>query len=325
MREERGNEMRQMKGKISKFETREDSEDLYISGYFAVFGSDYELWPGATESVADTAFDGALSDDIRCLADHETRLVLGRTRAGTLTLKTDSRGLWGEVGINRNDMDAMNLYERVKRGDVDQCSFGFDILDEEFEDRGNEVHWTIKKVKLYEVSIVTFPAYTETSVSARKSQIRDAAQAQPGSLAGTDVRKTERRMKMALRALLLRSRLDKKKKSWRSCGDRTRTSLRGKRNWRLRSEEMTEETTEEERKEVEDQTEAFQKEKEEHEQKTGELEREEERIEGEVKEEEARSAVPPQPVAPAGPAAGAPQTERKGERTMTMRGKDLRT
>lgn len=68
-------------------------------------------------------------------------------------------------------MDAMNLYERVKRGDVDQCSFGFDILDEEFEDRGNEVHWTIKKVKLYEVSIVTFPAYTETSVSARKSQI----------------------------------------------------------------------------------------------------------------------------------------------------------
>ena len=171
MREERGNEMRQMKGKISKFETREDSEDLYISGYFAVFGSDYELWPGATESVADTAFDGALSDDIRCLADHETRLVLGRTRAGTLTLKTDSRGLWGEVRINRNDMDAMNLYERVKRGDVDQCSFGFDILDEEFEDRGNEVHWTIKKVKLYEVSIVTLPAYTETSVSARKSQI----------------------------------------------------------------------------------------------------------------------------------------------------------
>lgn len=46
MREERGNEMRQMKGKISKFETREDSEDLYISGYFAVFGSDYELGQG---------------------------------------------------------------------------------------------------------------------------------------------------------------------------------------------------------------------------------------------------------------------------------------
>ena len=54
---------------------------------------------------------------------------------------------------------------------MDQCSFGFDILDEEFEDRGSSVHWTIRKVKLYEVSVVTFPAYEETSVSARKRQL----------------------------------------------------------------------------------------------------------------------------------------------------------
>ena len=127
--------------------------------------------PGAVESIADTAFDGALADDIRCLIDHETRLVLGRNKAGTLTLKVDTRGLWGEVRINPNDQDAVNLYERVKRGDVDQCSFGFDILDEEFEDRGDTVKWTIKKVKLYEVSVVTFPAYEETSVSARKRQL----------------------------------------------------------------------------------------------------------------------------------------------------------
>ena len=67
----------------------------------------------------------------------------------------------------------MNLYERVKRVDVDQCSFGFDILDEEFEDRGETVHWTIKKVKLYEVSVVTFPAYEETSVTARSKQLSE--------------------------------------------------------------------------------------------------------------------------------------------------------
>lgn len=73
--------------------------------------------------------------------------------------------------INENDQDAVNLYERVKRRDVDQCSFGFDILDEEFEDRGDTVKWTIKKVKLYEVSVVTFPAYEDTSVSARKRQL----------------------------------------------------------------------------------------------------------------------------------------------------------
>lgn len=161
----------QARSSKSKFETREADGEMYISGYFAVFNSEYEIWPGAVESVAETAFDGALSDDIRCLIDHETRLVLGRNKAGTLTLKTDARGLWGEVRINPNDQDAVNLYERVKRGDVDQCSFGFDILDEEFEDRGDIVKWTIKKVKLYEVSVVTFPAYEETSVSARKQQL----------------------------------------------------------------------------------------------------------------------------------------------------------
>ena len=161
----------QVRSTQSKFETREADGEMYISGYFAVFNSEYEMWPGAVESIADTAFDGALADDIRCLIDHETRLVLGRNKAGTLTLKVDTRGLWGEVRINPNDQDAVNLYERVKRGDVDQCSFGFDILDEEFEDRGDTVKWTIKKVKLYEVSVVTFPAYEETSVSVRKRQL----------------------------------------------------------------------------------------------------------------------------------------------------------
>lgn len=166
--------MRQLRGVFSEFQTRtEETGDLYISGYFAVFNSNYEVWSGATESIAETAFDGALADDIRCLINHETRLVLGRTKSGTLILKTDSRGLWGEVKINPNDQDAINLYERVKRGDVDQCSFGFEILDEEFEDRGDSVHWTIKKVKLYEVSVVTFPAYTDTSVSARELELEE--------------------------------------------------------------------------------------------------------------------------------------------------------
>ena len=121
---------KQIRVASSQFETRaDDAGDLYISGYFAVFGSNYEICTGATESIAECAFEGTLSDDIRCLIDHETRLVLGRTKAGTLVLKTDSRGLWGEVKINQKDQDAMNLYERVKRGDVDQCSFGFDILE----------------------------------------------------------------------------------------------------------------------------------------------------------------------------------------------------
>lgn len=148
----------------------EQTGDRFISGYFSVFNSNYEMWQGATESIDPAAFDGALNDDIRCLTNHDTRLVLGRTKAGTLTLKTDDHGLWGEVKINEKDQDAVNLYERVARGDVTQCSFAFDILEEEYSENPNngDVHWTIKKVRLYEVSIVTFPAYEDTEVWARK-------------------------------------------------------------------------------------------------------------------------------------------------------------
>jgi len=146
-------------------------DEMRIEGHFAVFGSNYELWPGATESIAPGAFDGALDDDIRALVDHETRLVLGRTKAGTLELRVDAQGLWGSVLINPEDVDAVNLYRRVERGDVDQCSFGFDILKETTEERPDgSVHWTIESVRLYEVSCVTFPAYQETSVTARKAE-----------------------------------------------------------------------------------------------------------------------------------------------------------
>lgn len=163
---------RQMRSILSKFNTRSDDGKMFIEGYFSVFNSPYELWDDVTEEVAQGAFDETLSEDIRCLIDHETRLVLGRNKSGTLELKTDARGLWGKVEINHNDQDAVNLYERVKRGDVDQCSFGFEILDEEFIDNGDgTAKWIIRKVKLYEVSIVTFPAYEETSVSARKKDI----------------------------------------------------------------------------------------------------------------------------------------------------------
>ena len=166
-------ETRQLRSARARFETREQDNDLYISGYFAVFGSTYEIWEGMSESIDAHAFDDQLNEDIRALIDHETRLVIGRTKAGTLQLRVDDTGLWGDVKINRNDVDAMNVYERVKRGDVDQCSIGFEIIDEDVSSIDNKTHWTIKEVKLYEVSIVTFPAYEETCVSARKRQLED--------------------------------------------------------------------------------------------------------------------------------------------------------
>jgi len=65
----------------------------------------------------------------------------------------------------------MNLYERVKRGDVDQCSFGFEIVSQETDFRDdNTIHWTISEVNLFEVSCCTFPAYKETNISARSDE-----------------------------------------------------------------------------------------------------------------------------------------------------------
>lgn len=165
---------RQTRTHQATFETREDGDERRIEGYFSVFGSDYELWPGATESVDPHAFDDALTDDVRVLVDHDTRLVLGRTAAGTAQLRVDNYGLWGSVLINPDDTDAMNAYARNKRGDVTQASFGFDILDEETENRADgSVHWTIKKVKLYEVSLCTFPAYKETELKARREDMKE--------------------------------------------------------------------------------------------------------------------------------------------------------
>ena len=167
---------RQTRSLPQRFETREAGDGaLYIEGYFAVFNSPYELWEGATEIIKPGAFSGCLSQDVRALINHDTTLVLGRTKAGTLTLKEDSRGLWGSIQINRDDVDAMNRYARVQRGDVDQCSFGFEIELETFVDLGGGAYrWEIESINpLYEVTVCTFPAYEETGVSARKHQLED--------------------------------------------------------------------------------------------------------------------------------------------------------
>lgn len=169
-------ERRTMVCRSTEYRAVDEGGDLYIEGYFAVFDSIYEICPGITESIAPGAFAGTLGRDIRALTNHDTTLVLGRNKAGTLELREDSRGLWGRIKINREDTDAMNLYHRVQRGDVDQCSFGFDIGQEEVELRDDgSAHWTIKEVNpLYEVTVATFPAYQDTSVAARTSDTENA-------------------------------------------------------------------------------------------------------------------------------------------------------
>lgn len=162
---------RQVRCKPTQFDVREEDGKQYIEGYFAVFNSIYEIDKDMSESIAPGAFTEALNDDVRCLTDHDTRLVLGRTTAHTFELREDEHGLWGRALINPKDTDAMNTKARVDRGDVNQASFGFDILDESAEYREDgTTHWTINKVKLYECSVCTFPAYEETNLSARTRQ-----------------------------------------------------------------------------------------------------------------------------------------------------------
>ena len=168
-------QQRQVRCVAQQFQTRSANDDLFIEGYFSVFNSEYPLWEGASEIVKPGAFTNSVSGDVRALINHDSSLVLGRTKAGTLTLRQDERGLWGSIRINRDDVDAMNLYARVQRGDVDQCSFGFDIKRETFVDLDDgKCRWEIEEVDpLYEVSVCTFPAYTETSVSARKQDLAE--------------------------------------------------------------------------------------------------------------------------------------------------------
>lgn len=172
MEHETRDALRQVRSVPTTFETREaDDGQLIISGYFSVFNTIYEIGPGMSESVAPGAFRNSMQNDVRALTNHNTTLVLGRTTAGTLKLLEDAVGLYGEITINPKDSDAVNTYERVKRGDVSQCSFGFRITEESTEIRKDgSVHWTIRDVDLFEVSVCTFPAYEETNVKARSAE-----------------------------------------------------------------------------------------------------------------------------------------------------------
>ena len=73
-----------------------------------------------------------------------------REKLAGVNRRVDGHGLWGRITINGEDTDAMNLYARVKRGDMSQCSFGFDILQErtDVDPETGHVHWTIEKVRL---------------------------------------------------------------------------------------------------------------------------------------------------------------------------------
>lgn len=157
--------------------TRETSnpDESIIEGYFALYEQETELFPGSYEIITKGAFDNTLNNDIRALWNHNTQFVLGRNKTGSLELKADDKGLFATIKMPKTQY-ASDLYELVQRGDVDQCSFGFNIPTngetlEELASGG--YRWRINEVDLHEVSVVTFPAYENTSVQARARQIEE--------------------------------------------------------------------------------------------------------------------------------------------------------
>jgi uncharacterized protein len=143
-------------------------ETPQLNGYAAVFDQlSVVLYGMFRERIERGAFASTLGDDVRALWNHDTNLPLGRTKAGTLRLAEDSHGLRVEIEPPATSWGG-DAVESIRRGDVDQMSFTFDVLDDTWDqDDDGQLIRTLRKVKLYEVSPVTFPAYTGTTVSAR--------------------------------------------------------------------------------------------------------------------------------------------------------------
>ena len=154
----------------------EKPDEMIIEGYFALYENETELFEGVHEIISRGAFDNTLNNDIRALWNHNTQYVLGRNKSGSLELKTDEKGLYASIRLPKTQY-AQDLYELVKRGDVDQCSFGFNITGEDVEELASGGYrWRINEADLHEVSVVTFPAYENTSVQARAKQVEHIEQ-----------------------------------------------------------------------------------------------------------------------------------------------------
>jgi len=138
-----------------------------IKGYAAVFNSLSLPMMGFRETIMPGAFKKTLREaDVRALMNHDPNYVLGRSSAGTLTLAEDQKGL--RYSIDPPDTNfARDLMTSIKRGDVTQSSFGFNVVRDRFTQENDVITRTLLEVRLFDVSPVTFPAYPQTEVSVR--------------------------------------------------------------------------------------------------------------------------------------------------------------
>ncbi|MEB6233835.1 HK97 family phage prohead protease [Mammaliicoccus sciuri] len=187
-----------------------DDEKMIVEGYALRFNTLSNDLGGFVETISPEALKEADLSDVRCLIDHDSSKVLGRTTSETLELKIDEEGLYFRTQLP-NTTYAKDLYENIRLGNINQCSFGF-ILDEngdEFEKREDGLFKrTLRKIKsLFDVSIVTYPAYNDTDVSpALRSieQIKEQELADIKAKQQEEVRKQTELLKMQLDLLKLK-------------------------------------------------------------------------------------------------------------------------
>lgn len=163
-------------------ETREDGKRKLL-GHAAVFNALSEDLGGFRETIAPGAFAEAVTkDDVRALFNHDSNYVLGRLRSGTLRLVEDARGLAIEVDLPDTQTIRDLVVAPIERGDVSQMSFGFSVRpggqDWAQDDEGRVIR-TLKKVRLFDVSPVTYPAYPQTDVAVREMRSWQASAAVP--------------------------------------------------------------------------------------------------------------------------------------------------
>jgi HK97 family phage prohead protease len=160
----KGEALKKMETRVNpaQFELRELEEGgMTFEGYAAVFNSPSEPLP-FTERIAPGAFKRSLQarNDIKLLWNHDSGSVLGSTRAGTLTMVEDDRGLKVRAELPNTSL-GRDTAELIRRGDVDSMSFGFSVIRDSWDESGNER--TLHSVRIHEASIVAFPAYRGTA------------------------------------------------------------------------------------------------------------------------------------------------------------------
>jgi HK97 family phage prohead protease len=144
-----------------------------VSGYAIVYNSQSVDLGGFVETVATGALTRSLTDnpDVLCLRDHKQELLLGRTTSGTLTLTDDATGLRFSCSLPATSA-GNDLAESLRRGDIDSCSFGFfTVKDSWLVNDNGDASRTLLDVDLFEISIVSFPAYEATSASIRTAPL----------------------------------------------------------------------------------------------------------------------------------------------------------